>query len=242
MRELIETEIKLLVTAARPATILAQLDELTELGEYTILGVATVHVRDVYYDTRDLRLLKNGCALRVRRENGAAQMTLKVEWRGSWRFNVRSEYSENLSPPALEAALRSPECSSLLRKAQDAGLIEPMKELHRQLQKVVVLDNRRRKSNIFKEDAAIAQLSVDEVIYELPVEGRFVEIEVEAISERYTKDLEAIASELHRVFPGKLAVSLTSKYERGISLAKAMAGEAARAAYRPRTQVSEGDS
>lgn len=101
MQPSLETEVKLRVRDLRPLRRL-----LLKAG----FAVATRRrfERNVLFDTRDSRLRKAGCLLRLRSEGNRHRLTLKGPPQPSRRYKVRPEWEAEISKPeSLKATFRS---------------------------------------------------------------------------------------------------------------------------------------
>ncbi len=101
MQPSLETEVKLRVRDLRPLR-----RRLLQAG----LAVATRRrfERNVLFDTRDSRLRKAGCLLRLRSEGTRHRLTFKGPPRPTMRYKVRPEWEAEISKPeSLKATFES---------------------------------------------------------------------------------------------------------------------------------------
>ena len=74
-----EVEAALIVYADAPQAIEQRLADLQTLAEFSLLPRATETIEDIYFDTADRSLQARLIALRIRRLDGTALVTMKAD-------------------------------------------------------------------------------------------------------------------------------------------------------------------
>jgi len=84
-----------------------------------LLRQRTLYLRDVYWDTRDLAWLEQGCALRIRWQQGRPYWTVKCRLSDAARgIQVRREWEHPADPTALAHFLNTPRWHALPEPAR----------------------------------------------------------------------------------------------------------------------------
>lgn len=223
-----EVEIALVIAAADPRAVAAQVADLTEIARYRLIPRGTTAFHDVYVDTPEGTLDALRWALRLREIDGITWITLKGPSTDRPAGGItRWEVDRPWSADALEAVLRAMRAGgagapvSLPHPIMNAQL----KVLHG-LGFVVVQDRETWRTlrdvlGPMPGDPIVAELSVDAVTYHLPgSDVRHFEVEVEARSESGEQALGPIAAALIRRFAPALRHRTGSKLAIGKAIAR----------------------
>jgi len=197
-----EIEAKFAVT---DPVVIEQLKNVETIAAFQIASGKTTHVRDTYLDTRDRRLLAVGYACRRRQQSGQLLITLKQIRSVESAIHAREELEIVLSQDAPPA-----QWSESPMRERILGLVgdEPLRRLF-------TLRQTRFKRNVLKEDAVIAEWSVDDVRVSIGKESlQFAELEIE-LKGGIADDLARIAAQVQ--IEWGLAPEPQSKFERALS-------------------------
>jgi inorganic triphosphatase YgiF len=214
-----EAEIKLLIFAESPATVMNAIASLHEIDGHR-LGPAQIRVlRDTYFDTPDRRLRERRFNLRLRNDDDRLLMTLKgpkssVGSGIAMRSEIEAPWSrqtvERIRGVMMEAGIdmgEIPQIADPIRTLRKAGLA-PLQSRHTRRHARDVLDGSGR---------PFAELVLDAVTYVLGEnEIRHHEVEIEAYDATDAGSLEPLAHDLLARFGdvlrpwrrGKLATGL----------------------------------
>lgn len=211
----LEVEIKLLPRR------LADLDALAQrkrFGAFALRARGAVRLRSVYLDTRDMSLLRQRVALRLRERRGRWEVTAK------WMGRVRGALHER---PELTLPLRH---RPALRFRLPAG---PLRErlgaivAGRALEAILVTEIERRLFDVVavgrgaaSPGTPLAELALDHVWLRAPGKrgallDEYAEVEIEQRAGSRA-DLGALGERMARAF--RMAPATDSKFSRGIAL------------------------
>jgi triphosphatase len=212
----VEVEIKLNVlptVEGGPAAFFERLAAQGSLAGRPLGPVEAVAMRDIYYDTPDGALARASAGLRLRIENGAAFITLKIARRQEGSLAVREEYEHRLDDIHFDQVvayirpLIGPEPVPLADFAagRPAGPLVPVLD---------VMTDR-----IARQVGALGVLTLDRVSYAGLAVDPFFDIEVEAeVGLGGEAQLREVEAELIHLAGGHLAPASVSKLARGLGL------------------------
>jgi inorganic triphosphatase YgiF len=212
----VEVEIKLHVhptVAGGPAAFFARMQAQPSLAGLPLGPSRRIALRDLYFDTPDGGLASIGAGLRLRVENGAALVTLKMGGRQQGAMTVRQEYEEPLTAGHLEGLLThirpfigpEPVPIDCFAAGMPAGPLIPVLD--------VVTDR------VARTVGEVAVLTLDRVSYPALTDQVFWDVEVEVRSEEAGEPfLRRVEGELLALASGHLLPASMSKLERGIRL------------------------
>ena len=167
----------------------------------------TQRLRSIYYDTPALDLLKQGIALRVRRENGAWVQTVKGEGTVRAGLHERAESEARVSGP--EPDLARIENNTLARALHPPRIRDELKP-------VFVTDFRRSRRLLSPREGTAIEASIDQgVIRSGEHVNRVSELELE-LKAGDSRQLYELALKLQQDVP--LALENRSKAARGYAL------------------------
>jgi len=217
-----EIELKLLLEPSAVERVLGH-PALLRLAE----GPATtLRLRSTYYDSTDLRLLRAGLALRVRRAGRRFVQTLKGRPEAAGLFE-RTEVEVAIDGPRPEPeAIADAELRGTVRRLLGDRPLDAVLETDvRRSSRLIAHGGTRLRADLDRGEirTAAGQLPICELVLEL-VEGD-------------PGELYRIALELHETVPLRLAVD--SKFDRGLGL---LLGEAPRPVKSRPLDVSPSDS
>ncbi len=203
-----EIEAKFAVTNT---AIAKQLRSVETIAGMTLTPGDTVRLRDTYLDTRDRRLRAAGFTCRRRQEDDAPLITLKQIGGAHGAIHEREELEVVLAedgPPHEWPA--SPARERVLGLIGDAPL-----------QALFELRQTRVRRNMLKDDAVIAEWSVDRVNARVGEERlKFAELEIELTPPGTPDDLANIVASVQAEW--KLASEPKSKFERVLAWVEAV--------------------
>ncbi|MGE5676255.1 MAG: CYTH domain-containing protein [Mycobacterium leprae] len=211
-----EVEIKLNVKAAvegGPLGFFTRLTSVNQLGAYPLGPIKQHEIRDLYYDTADGILAKNGAGFRSRWQDGKELITLKRNRVQDGSLVTRDEYEEPLTPERAEWVLshikdligEGPHPAVALWEGKPCGNLLP----------VLRVDSAR----LTRAVGDVATLTMDIIRYPGIATNAYFDIEIEAKegtgTEAALRDIEA---DIHRLARGYVAPAGESKLERGLRL------------------------
>lgn len=184
-----EVESAVLIRAAEPAAIASRIAKWTTLEEFRLIARATEAIEDDYVDTAERALAARRIALRVRRVDGAARLTLKGP--GPRTNGAAENRMEIEAPYSVGAATR------VLRALSDLGIAMPRRTASRTwkrpadfLRALGLVAVQKRTTRRMVRDVALAEdpnrkvlaeLAIDTVTYSIRgTRVRLCELEVEA--------------------------------------------------------------
>lgn len=187
------------------------------LAKQKLANIPTGPVRayemfDLYYDTPDHRLAKNGIGLRLRVKGHEAFVTMKRSVTQDGALARREEVEEPLDQARLnwvmglikEFAGEGPFPVEAFANGQECGGL------------VVSLEIRQARTEIHVGDLAV--LSLDVVNYPNVVSSPFFDLEIEAKQGKLSETLlREIEQELHALSDGYLRPAAVSKLQRGLN-------------------------
>lgn len=211
-----EVEIKLHVSAkvdGGPGALFTRLTGLPSLAGLP-LGPATPHaLRDVYYDTLASDLARAGVGLRLRAENDALFVTLKIDRGRDGALTRRDEFEEPLTRERLEQVL------SHVREQIGDGPF-PLQEFaagRRCGPLVPVLDVVT--ARLVRPIGTVALLVMDRVTYPGVAEESYFDIEVEATTSLGDDAvLRRVEFDLYETAGRHLYPATMNKLSRGLAL------------------------
>lgn len=228
MNNLIETEekeIKLVATDAMQAKLLTDLrnkkeDEIDavlstiraafELAEFEISQAKIKVVLDEYYDTKDLFLYDSHASLRVRRQDGQVEITVKKPLAQEPGQFTRSENTKIISEEQYPQYIQND--FHEITKAVLPDIKNKSVEL------TVKINNERRSFLLTRGDEKY-ELVLDLISFTNPKTGKtsetLSEVEIEALNEAARKKLGGIKRNIVEIIK-KFSYSTDSKYERAI--------------------------
>jgi inorganic triphosphatase YgiF len=170
-------------------------------------------IRDVYVDTDDGALAGSRVAFRLREQDGRPLLTLKADAARSGLASERLELEAPWSADALQAALEE-----LRRRGvelptpppKEAGAGEPLGDLAALgLRPTQTRETTRIPRDVVERDdpeaGPVAELTLDDVAYQLPVgRARLLEVEVEAKGRGGMEAVESVLGALAERFPDDL--------------------------------------
>lgn len=207
-----EVEAKLLIEQEHD---LRAIGRLTELGPFLIRVRDRVRLYSIYVDTPELTLARRGIAVRVRRQAGRWEATVK--WAGRTRGAVHER-------PELTVPLaRAPRIPWVLPDSELRAQLGPLLP-RRPLNPIVITDIRRRRFDVFPKNPSdptrpVAELALDRVHLYAPATGKpqmtYFEVEIELLHGR-RRNITTLAQLLRRRF--RLTPSADSKFAHGLKL------------------------
>jgi len=147
------------------------IEQLEQIAGWRVVERRTVHLRDSYWDTRDHRLGRDECTLRVRELDGGPN--------GELTFKGKPQDGERTEEIAVVPARSGPDDWARVRETKP--IVDALRQLgvFNALQQDVVLLNPRREL-VLRKGSAKEILSLDEVRIEgQPYVRRYVELELE---------------------------------------------------------------
>ena len=206
-----EVEAALIVYADAPQAIEQCLAALQTLAEFSLLPRATETIEDIYFDTADRSLQARLIALRIRRLDGTALVTMKADSHrtvaGEDRLEIESPWSSSGLHTVL-SELRSrgvgmPGSPGELGSADPAAVMASLG-----LEQVQTRVTTRTPRDVIArgaESEPVAELAIDAVTYHFG-EGRvrLLEVEVEAKGRGEASTVEQITARLRDEFPAQL--------------------------------------
>lgn len=210
-----EIEIRLLVDLAiegGPAALFAKILSKPKLANLPTGPVRAYEMFDVYYDTPDHLLAKNGVGLRLRLKGNEALVTMKRGASQSGALTRREEVEEPLDQARLDWVMslikefvgEGPFPVEAFASGQECGGLVPSLEI------------RQARTEIHVGDMAV--LSLDVVEYPNVVASPFFDIEVEAKQGKLSETiLREIERELFALADGDLRPAPVSKLQRGLN-------------------------
>jgi triphosphatase len=207
----VELEAKLLAPGRATLRALAR---LRQLGPYLLQPRDVVRLHSVYLDTAEFALAHAGVALRLRRQAGRWEATVKWAGEVDGAVHARPELNVPMErPPRYPFALPAGPLNIHL-----AALVAG-----RPLQPVLVSEVRRRRMDVMTSSAPggppLAELALDAVHLHPPGDAEreetYAEVEIERTSGQ-RRDVNGLARLLRRRFD--LAHSPDSKLARGLAL------------------------
>lgn len=200
-----ETEFTLRVRARDRRATLRRLIDLTRMDGYRLETRPGIEVRDQYMDTPERRLSDAGLALRLRKYNNQTLITLK----GPPTSNpdgskTRLELEHELSPQAMVAiagifksfGILLPNLATAPFPGQGLEIIQDR-----------VTTRSIRMVYLPKQDAPLAELVIDEVVYRPHGEPiHHAELEIELSSGGEPQDLSALCQQLLLEFEDRLTL------------------------------------
>jgi CHAD domain-containing protein len=192
---------------------------------YALVDAGEVHLVDEYLDTPDLRLLRNGYGLRIRRGEGKQLVTLKsrriADTASIFR---RTEIEEPLAPDATVTPISGwpePIMQTLLPLLNGATRLQPLCLLQQTRQKRMIVAERRATPNRrTSKPTPLAELSFDDVQVRVDGEGpplvRYDALEIELVRGLEETELHAIVAALQTQLPMK--PSPVSKLEHALDV------------------------
>jgi inorganic triphosphatase YgiF len=210
----LETEGALVVRAERPSEVLAAIAALPGVGDWALEALPPQTIEDAYFDDERRSLGARRIALRIRRVDGVALLTMKSPLRREGGVATRIEIEEPWSAAALRRAMTELDLAS-----GEPAATDPEAALHelgfRPVQRRSTA--RERRAVIDAGGRAIAELALDTVSYDLPAGAvRLCEIEVESRAGNADVGpiLDALAARFGALVPwpqGKLATGLAAE-------------------------------
>jgi CHAD domain-containing protein len=188
----------------------------------------TKEITDTYYDTDDWRLYRAGYALRLRRDGGSAEATLKALTPAEDALRRRREISE-----PLEGGVETPKGTSgpvgeRLRRIAGAGGLRPLFEVRTRRQTYALLPERTFADGVVEDasgnirrrekDTPFGELALDESEFSGDGEAqtRLSRIEVE-VDAGLQESVEEFVGEMRAAL--SLRPTENSKFEAGLSVA-----------------------
>jgi inorganic triphosphatase YgiF len=170
------------------------LAQVEEVAGWRVVARRVVRLRDTYWDTPDDRLLREGCTLRLREQDGApwGELTFKGATRreagaSRSRVEVTARAPAGAGPPEWAGL---PEAGPVLAELERRGALGALRP-------AVVLLNPRRELVLRRGGSEVA-LSLDEMRIEgRPYARRYVEVELRRGSRA---DLEALVQAIRERF------------------------------------------
>ncbi len=167
-----ETEIEAKLLAG-DATTLDAIAAREQIGCYRTGPLATHVMQTTYVDTEDMKLTRNGVALRFRCSNGSWEATAK------WDKVIRDDAHERSEiNVALPVPPRAP-----YRAPREIRERHPLLAENLNLRELLATDITRRVRNIVDDDLVIAELAIDTVQHSAPGSDHrcrpYYEIEIE---------------------------------------------------------------
>ena len=194
-------------------TLLKQVISVFVSNGFKVVSETEKKNNDEYYDSRDLKLYKNGGSLRIRKieENDKEKIkgTCKIPLKKGDVYSSRSEFEDTLSDSSFE---------TFIKKMIDMGIKVNFQDI---LKFPILNSHTKRKDIILDRNGVQVCLSFDNSVYtnhvlnEISVTDRMIEIE--AIGEINNR---IILNEIHNFITPSfriLQISKQSKYERGIN-------------------------
>ena len=196
------TEIEVKLAASKKT--LERVEELKELGDWTVEKKGMIHLVSHYYDTPNFCLLYNNVAYRLREEDGKKVATLKSNGRARDGIYIREEQNKLL--------LDGKDVTSREFLAENFPKILEIIDKET-LRESLIVDNERH-ILYFKKDNALVEASLD-FLYFMKGKRRipYNELELE-LKEGDEDALKDIVEHLRRRF--HLSLSGASKYEMGL--------------------------
>lgn len=211
-----EVEIKLHVRAnvdGGPGALFTRLAGMTSLAGHHLEPAMPHALRDVYYDTPTGALASAGAGLRLRSDDGASYVTLKIAHSRDGALTRREEFEEPLGQERLDQVLSHVRAQigdgpfPLLDFAagRECGSLRPVLEV--------------TTTRLVRPIGSLALLVLDRVEYRGVTEEPFFDIEVEAAAGLEDDTiLRQVETELFEMAGGHLAPALINKLQRGLAL------------------------
>ena len=222
-----EIESALVLSVARPAADARAIVKLRSLGDFVLQPRAEQRIVDDYLDTGDRRLGSKRIALRIRRLNGAARLTLKGPTRRrSGPASGRLELEEPWTPAAagrvlrvlahLDVPLARRTASRAWRKPEDFVLDLGLTYVQRRETLRRPRDVRERTGSA---DPPLAELALDTVSYRVGRRKvRLFEVEIEVKRKEGVKAADRVTAFLLERWGGTLRSWPYSKLATGFAL------------------------
>ncbi|HLB46489.1 MAG TPA: CYTH domain-containing protein [Anaerolineales bacterium] len=192
------------------AGIFERLLSLEKIGEYSLKEPATKAIADHYLDSASGSILRGGFACRLRHNilRDAWVGTLKGLGNAEGAVHTRTEHETPIPPNAPpDRWPSSPACDLALSLSQS----QPLRELF-------IIHQTRHIRLICLRDLRIAELSLDEVVFEIGERRtKSLELEIELAETGTLNDLRAMDDALAEY---GLQPEPRSKFERGLALLK----------------------
>ena len=224
-----EIEAKVILVGDAPERVADELAVVAQLGDYRLSSAREIALRDTYLDTHDGALARSRFALRIRRLDESAWLTLKGPDRGSGFEGAvcRSELELPWSPSSLRRILAALDEAGLHLEANALPPDDPVAAL--EACGVAVIQDRvtRRRVRDVRDAqrANLAELAIDCVLHPLGArEVRLFEVEVEV--EGSPEPLRGIVETLERVYGSELRRWPHDKLATGLALRRIFESEA----------------
>ncbi len=216
-RMLDHQEIEWQFEAADLERVEAWLEQHPSLSGFSLISGAPRELNDTYYDTEDWRLYRAGCALRVRRDDGGVEATIKSLTPAEGALRRRRE----ISVPLRSDVTRTPQ------KEVPDPVGERLRRLagDRDLRPLFEVRTRRRPFALHLEKSSEKNAAVGEVVLDesefsgaarAPIRQSRVEVEVDSDAELHEGIVEFVDGLRDAL---NLRPTRTSKFETGLSAA-----------------------
>lgn len=222
-----ETEVKMIISSAKPQALLEQISKLESVDDYRLLPQGIKTIRDCYLDTTDRALGARGLALRVRHMDGHPWLGLKGA------PTVRAHHAiERLE---IECPWPSTGARNMLTELRVSGIecpeITPVTARKDALSSMTALGfiqieehtTRRELRDVVPREATrehtLAELAIDFVVYRFDnAEYRHRELEIESKDETNTTALGSISDALTTRYRPALRIWYHSKLATALAL------------------------
>jgi hypothetical protein len=216
-----EIEAKLILVGDAPERVADELAVVPQLGEYRLSSARELVLRDTYLDTRDRALARGHFALRIRRCDESAWLTLKGPDRGAGFEGAvhRSELELPWSPSSLRRILAALDDAGLHLEANAVPPDDPLAALEACGVSVIQdrVTRRRVRDLGDAQRANLAELAIDCVLPRLGArEVRLFEVAVEV--EGSPEPLRGIVETLEEAYGSELRRWLHDKLATGLAL------------------------
>lgn len=201
-QEQIETEAKYIIPNA---SIFAELQKLTSVGDFKLKSVGTRTFTDLYLDTAQQQILQAGYACRIRKGQDRQLLTLKALSPAEGSMHRRRE---------IETEIQSDTPSNW----QDSEAKRLVLEIAGQdsLQTLFVIFQTRHQFHALSDNQPVIEFSLDEVSLQDRDSVDYFELEAELIEAGTEANLSAFIDALQANW--SLQPESKSKFERGLAL------------------------
>ena len=207
----VEAETTLLICSSHPRSVAREIESLSKIGTFRVVGKGCRVLNDTYLDTPGSDLRHHGWILRLRRVDSTWWITLK----GPSRETVdgvmeRHELEMPWAVDALAQVVSKLPVRPMSLQAPDISAEDPVKTMMDL--GMVVIQHRvtdRQVRDVFLNDQylVIAEIAVDRVKYDFP--GGVIlhhEVEIESKLEEYRSAINEITGDLLKRFAAKLRI------------------------------------
>jgi inorganic triphosphatase YgiF len=221
-----EVEAKLLIEGKDRERIKHELLSLRSVGSFLLRKPAqsVLKIFDVYYDTPTHDLQRSSMSLRLRKEDVTTKITFKRKRAHADALHDREELEGQVDARLLESILHVLAgvgilSADLVQPAVQRTADDPQEALRMcGLSPTAVVSNTRHVREVTADGDPVALLCVDDVLLQSDDHTKCeLEIEIEARSPSRSEVVLELAERLATRYPGRIAYTKLSKYERALS-------------------------